>query len=156
MATSRSTRSTPRAQTCAYCLRRETIQSGVNQSSQFLLYSFSEYSSSRCFLMLQKKTTQKIDKPCFQGVQRITTAIFPGGSLCHSRYILEISWKSIHLFVHDIANRHTTAPRWETVKQSSQAWNSLFISCVVPDISWKFHQNPFIRFSMINNYGFTK
>ena len=67
------------------------------------------------------------NKPCFQGVQRITSTIFPGGSLCHSRYILEISWKSIRLFVHNIANRHTAAPRWETVKQSSQAWNSLSI-----------------------------
>ena len=82
--------------------------------------------------MLKKKREKKgprkwTNKPCFQGVQHINTTIFPGGSLCHSQYILEISWKSIYLFVHDIANRHTAAPRWETVKQSSQVWNSLSV-----------------------------
>ena len=33
------------------------------------------------------------------------------------------------------------------MKQFSQARNSLVISCVLPEVSWKFHENPFIRFS---------
>ena len=131
MATSRSTRNTPRVQTCAAPSLRPRNNIAWRESiNHFLFNSYSEYSSSRWFLMLKKKEKKKTEpenKPCFQGVQRITTSIFPGGSLCHSRYILEISWKSIRLFVHNIANRHTAAPRWETVKQCSQAWNSLSI-----------------------------
>ena len=45
-----------------------------------------------------------------------------------------------------------TSPRLD-----GRPWNSLvmretvysIISCVVPNISWKFHENPFIRFSII-------
>ena len=46
-------------------------------------------------------------------------------SLCNSWHTLKISWKSIDPFCRKIANRQAAAPRWETVKQSSQAQNSL-------------------------------
>ena len=164
MATSRSTRSTPRAQTCAYCLRRETIQSGVNQSSQFLLYSYSEYSSSRCSPMLQKKKNDPENRqinPVFNGFNASPPQFFQVVPYA----IADISW-TFHenLFIYlsiilNIANRHTTAPRWETVKQSSQAWNSLyiyFLCCAryIMKISWK-SVHPFFHNST-NNYGFTK
>ena len=62
---------------------------------------------------------------------------------------LEISWKSINLFFFcKIANRVCLVCR---------AWNSLvrcktvqlFFSCLMLDISWKFHQNPFIVSSIM-------
>ena len=47
----------------------------------------------------------------------------PDCPLCHGQPIPKISWKSTHPL--NVANRHAAAPRWETVKQSRQAWNSL-------------------------------
>ena len=101
-------------------------------------------------LCWKKGPIKLTNKPCFQGVQCITTTIFPGGSLCHKRYILTIWWKSNHLFVHNIANRHT-----DTL--DGRPWNNLvrretvnlFIYCVVPDISCTFNENLFVRFSII-------
>ena len=56
--------------------------------------------------------------------------------------ILKISWKSVLPFHRNVAQRHADAPRWETVKQSSQSWNSLdhFFLCRAwrMAISWKF------------------
>ena len=128
---------------------RETIKSGVNQSSQFLLYSYSEYSSSRCSLMLQKKTDPE-NRPCFQGVKRITTIFFR----VVPRAIADISWKFRGiLFIYlSIILLTETLPRldgrpWNGVVRRETVY--LFISCVVSDISWKFHENPFIRFSII-------
>ena len=57
-------------------------------------------------------------------------------SSCHNRPILKILWKSINPFYHNVAHRHAAAPRWKTMKQSSQdnyflccAWHITKISC---------------------------
>ena len=87
---------------------------------------------------------QKIEKnkSCIQEVKPIIPQLFQ----IVPHVIVDISWtfhkKSIHLFCRNIANRHAAAPRWETVKQSSQAWNSLasyFLCCPRHFIknSWK-------------------
>ena len=94
--------------------------------------------------MLKKNTDPENRQinPVFKGFNAPPPQ-FPGCSLCHSPHILEISWKSIHPFVHNVANRHIAAPRWETVKQSSHAWNSLFNYFLCRA------KNPFIRFFTI-------
>ena len=46
---------------------------------------------------------------------------------------------NIHTFYRNIAKKKLAAePRWETVKQSCKAWNSIvYYFCVIPDISWQ-------------------
>ena len=134
---------------------RETIYSGVNRSSQFLLYSHSEYSSSRCSLMLQKRE-KKTDpengliNPVFKGFNASPPQFFQVVSYA----IADISWKfheNILIYL-SIILLTDTPPR-----QDGRPWNSvvrretvyLFFSCVVPDISWKFDEDPFIRFSIM-------
>ena len=41
-----------------------------------------------------------------------------------------LSWKFHGIPPIHVANRHAAAPKWETVKQSSQVWNSLGINCL--------------------------
>ena len=45
--------------------------------------------------------------------------------ICHKQQILQISWKYINLSYHNVANRHAAAPRWDTAKPFSEAWNSV-------------------------------
>ena len=95
--------------------------------------------------------TQKIEnEPCIQGVKHT----IPNMYQIVPHVITNLSWqfhkKSIHPFYRNIAHIHTCVPRWETAKQSSQTWKKIDnYFCVMPDISWKFHENPLTRFSMI-------
>ena len=87
--------------------------------------------------------------PVSKGFNRSFPKCFRLFPLWQLIYVLAISLKSIHPFYHNVPNRHAAAPRWKTLKPSRQAWNSLiFFTCVVPDISWKFHESPFTHFSI--------
>ena len=96
------------------------------------------------------KNTYPQNKPCFQGVQHITTTIFQVVLYA----IADISWKfHENLFIYLSIMLQTDTPSC----LDGKPWNSLvrcetvylIISCVVLDISWKFHENPFTRFSII-------
>ena len=73
---------------------------------------------------------------------------------------MKISWKSTHRFYRGVANWNTPmAPRWETVKQSRQVWNSLasYLFCRAwrfIKISWK-SVHPFFH-NITNKHGSRK
>ena len=109
----------------------------------------------------QQTRTQEIEKGtlCLRGYIDHSQNV-PDCLLCHSQHILNISWKSTHRFYRGVAKKNTPgAPRWETVKQSRQVWNSLanhflchawrFIK-----ISWK-SVHPFFH-NITNKHGSRK
>ena len=105
-------------------------------------WEFHDYPSTHYSVMLLVNTDpgNRKNEPCIQRVKRITPPNVPDWSLCHRRPILKMSWKSIDPFYRNIAKRHATAPRWETVKRSGQAWNSLANcpACRTYDIATRF------------------
>ena len=99
---------------------RETIQSGVNQSSQCILYSYSEYPSSTIY-------------------QVVPYAIADKSWKFHENLFIYLST----MLLTDTSPRLDGRP-WNRLVMRETVY--LIISCVVPNISWKFHENPFIRF----------
>ena len=105
-------------------------------------WKFHEYPSICYFLMLTNADPENVKTNLSSKGFNAPSYKFWDCSLCNSRPIQKISWKSTHPFYCNVANRQAAAPRWETVKQSSQSWNSLanyFLGCVqyIMKISWK-------------------
>ena len=153
MATSRSTRNTPRVQTCAApSLRPRNNKAWRESINHFLFNSYSEYSSSRWFLMLQKKEKKKRSQK-INPVFKVFNASPPQFFQVVPYVIADISWKfHENLFVYlSIILLTDTPPRLD-----GKPWNSLvrretvylfFVSC--PIYHEKINENPFISFSLI-------
>ena len=144
------TRCTPRTQTSAApSLRgaKQTSQSW-NSLTNFFLCPYPaklHESPSNCYSILLLRNTDPENRKInlvFKGLNASSPNVADRSS-GHNGPILKISWKSIDLFFRNVAHIHTTAARWETVKQSNQARNSLdhyFSLCAawhIMKISWK-------------------
>ena len=64
--------------------------------------------------------------------------------------IAKLSWKFHGIPPIHVANRHAAVPKWETVKQSNQVWNSLGNNCLCR--AWHFVKIPWASFyPFLNN-----
>ena len=104
----------------------------MEQSSQLLLASkswkFYEYPST-CYSVIFLTNTD----PENIKINSISDGLNATSPKCSRLFLLschspKLSWESIYPFYRNVANRHAAVPRWETVKQSSQAWNGLAMS----------------------------
>ena len=71
--------------------------------------------------------------------------------LYHAWLFLKNSWKSVHPFFHNIANKHGSRKyiNRSRIQGVNRSMPKIFqvASCVMSVFSWKFHENPFNRFS---------
>ena len=127
---------------------RSVKQSIQARNTQLLLVSiswkFQHYPSIRHPVMSQTHMDTECRKmnPVSKGFNRSFPKCFRLFPLWQLIYVLTISLKSTHPFYHNVPNRHAVAPRWETLKPSRQAWNSLKIFYLCRPwhfmkISWK-------------------
>ena len=70
--------------------------------------------------------------------------------LCRAWHIMKISWKSVHPFLHNIVNKHGSR-KWKNRSRIEGVYHKMFkiVHCLISNLSWKFHENLFIRFSIM-------
>ena len=73
--------------------------------------------------------------------------------LCRAWHFIKNSWKSIHLFFHNITNKHWSRkyinrPRIQGVNRNILKMFHI-APCVKSVLFWKFHENPFNCFSVM-------
>ena len=141
----------------AYRKRKNLCEMGLLSLYPYLEHWISIHQSVRNVVNKHGSRKWK-NKSCIQGVKpNIPPPNLPDCSLYHSRLIVNISLKSIHQFYRNVTNRPTALPRWETVKQTSQAGNSLanYFLCrawhIMNIFSWK-SVHPFLH-NITNKHG---
>ena len=141
---------------CTQFEERETVYSSVKQCSLLLLVSiswkFHECSSIRYYVMLPTTTDPGNRKKelCVQGVNPIIPQMFQIVSCVIANTSCKFHENPLFNFTVVLPTNTPGVPKWETVKQSRQVWNSLanYFLCQARRFI-KNHDNPFNRFSII-------
>ena len=65
-----------------------------------------------------------------------------------------MAWKSSHMFLLYIANRHESSSKWKKKNCIQNAKGNIpklfqIVSCTMAHLSWKYHENPFMCFSVM-------
>ena len=75
--------------------------------------------------------------------------------MCYDGTTLKMAWKSSHMFLLYIANKHESSSKWNRKKYCIQnAKGNIpkmfqIVSCTMAHLSWKYHENPFMCFSVM-------